>query len=519
MELEQVNSTIETDVMDTEDKLRSEEGQILNINIEEQLDDLASLLVEKILADSRFNKVLNSSRDVRQQTETRRPSQGDRESRSRPIRIMRDLIDYNRKSLELGQNVNFAKQYLDTIRLIYSELSAELDVNSYQLDGCNDESSLEKVIRETLGNKCIVELLYRIETFVLVLAYSATPAYIFDDEDTDDLERESIDKTKKRITALGYELLYLFDNLEKIHKMEGKIHCSSSIQLFLKFMKDYRFQPDMCTGKGSSLLAQEVYFGSLNELNYILCKLKDAIGRGEFEMQTSFWHQTEMRKKRLLKGIVCSDTIKGVSTTEFKTFVHKYSKRLNEAITYFRGYKEKSITLYRFRILLDDDTQKVTLDERKKFFGELNKKAVKPTVGFRGYLNFFYFWDKYGDQWFQDIVIVMDSDTLLQVNEDSSNFYIRSIKEEFQQYASELLEHRGSVIFENKKLPKIEIWPIPLMWHLDLPSQILIEVKDRDGWTLFEKKVLPFFIYHEFLELADDEEIRDRFSRGTRKLN
>uniref|UniRef100_UPI00289A9F8E hypothetical protein n=1 Tax=Acinetobacter variabilis TaxID=70346 RepID=UPI00289A9F8E len=41
----------------------------------------------------------------------------------------------------------------------------------------------------------------------------------------------------------------------------------------------------------------------------------------------------------------------------------------------------------------------------------------------------------------------------------------------------------------------------------------------QSRWKLFEKKILPFFVYQEFLELTDDEEIRSRFSRGTRKFD
>ena len=116
-------------------------------------------------------------------------------------------------------------------------------------------------------------------------------------------------------------------------------------------------------------------------------------------------------------------------------------------------------------------------------------------------------------------MIIIDSDTLLQTTDGGNNNSIRNIRKEFQEYAYELLEHRGKVIFENKKLPTIEIQSVSLMRHLDLPSQILIEVKDPNGWNLFEKKILPFFVYQEFLDLADDEEIRNRFSRGTRKFD
>ncbi|WP_252716684.1 hypothetical protein [Acinetobacter haemolyticus] len=113
----------------------------------------------------------------------------------------------------------------------------------------------------------------------------------------------------------------------------------------------------------------------------------------------------------------------------------------------------------------------------------------------------------------------MQQSPLLQVGGNRLNGNIRNVRKEFQDYAIELLEHRGSLIFKNEKLPKIEIQPVPLMRHLDLPSQILIEVNDPEGWNVFEKKILPFFVYQEFLELTDDEEIRSRFSRGRRKFD
>lgn len=511
MELEQVNNCTENDGMDTVDELDSCEDENFGIALDEKMDDLASLLVEKILADRRFDKVLGSLKEASHRTENRRSITEERNYRSRQILKIRDLIDPNRKPLELSQKVKFAQQYLNVIELIYSELKAELGEDFYQTDSCNN-SIKEKILRIINGQNHIVTLLFRLEKFVLILAYSATPAYIFDDECVEDLDKEPVDKVQKRITALGHELLYLFLNLETIQALNRGRYLSSNIQLLLKFMEDYKFSPQRLTGRGRSLLDQDIYFEPLNELNYILCDLKNAIGKGEFDKQLIFPLSMLRRKKSF------NDTVIGINASNFKIAVHKYSKKLQEAITYFKSYKSSSITLYRFRIWLGVDNQQITLGQFKKFFSELNKKAAKPAVGFKGYLNFFYFWDKDNDQWFQDIVLMIDSDTLLQVGESKLNGSIRNIRQEFEEYAVELLEHRGSLIFENAKLPIIEIQPIPLMWHLDLPSQVLIEVKDREGWNLFEKKILPFFIYHEFLELADDEEIRDRFSRGTRKL-
>ena len=512
MELEQVNNDTENDVMDTVDELDSCEDENFVIPLDEKMDDLASLLVEKILSDSRFDKVLASLKDTSHHTENSRSSKDEKDHPSRQFQKIRDLIDPNRKPLQLSQKVKFAQQYLNVIELIYTELQAELGKDFYKTDSPNN--TYVEIIRRILSDQNdIVGLLSRLERFVLVLAYNATPAYMFDDESVEDLDREPLEKVQKRITALGYELLYLFENLKTIRAMNGGRYLSSHIQLFLKFMEDYKFSPDRYARQERNLLNQDIYFEPLNELNHIVCDLKNAISKGELDKQPTFQLSMSRRKKSF------DDTVSGINAENFKIAVNKYSKKLQDAITYFKGYRSSSITLYRFRIWLNVDNQKITLDQFKKFFSELNKKAARSEVGFKGYLNFFYFWDKHNDQWFQDIVLIIDSDTLLQVGESKINGSIRNIRQEFKNYAAELIEYRGRLIFENEKLPEIEIQPVPLMRHLDLPSHILIEVNDREGWSVFEKKILPFFVYQEFLELTDDEEIRSRFSRGTRKFD
>ena len=512
MELEQVNNDTENDVIDTVNELDSCEDENFVIALDEKMDDLASLLVEKILADSRFDKVLGSLKERSHPTEIRQSTKEERSYPSRKIQKIRDLIDPNRKPLQLSQKVKFAQQYLNVIELIYTELQAELGKDFYKTDSPNN-TYIEIMGRILNDQNDTVGLLSRLERFVLVLAYNATPAYMFDDESVKDLDEEPLEKAQKRITALGHELLYLFDNLKTIRAMNGGRYLSSHIQLFLKFMEDYKFSPDRHTGQERNLLNQDIYFKPLNELNDIVCDLKNAISKGEFDKRPTFQLSMSSRKKSF------NDTVSGINAENFKIAVNKYSKKLQEAITYFKSYRSSSITLYRFRIWLDRDNQKITLGQFKKFFSELNKRAARPEVGFKGYLNFFYFWDKYNDQWFQDIVLIIDSDTLLQVGESKLNGSIRNVRQEFEDYAVELLKRRGSFIFENDKVPEIEVEPVPLMRHLDLPSQILLEVNDREGWSVFEKKILPFFVYQEFLELTDDEEIRSRFSRGTRKFD
>ncbi|WP_312319611.1 hypothetical protein [Acinetobacter variabilis] len=202
MELEQVNNDTENDVIDTVDELESCEDENFVIALDEKMDDLASLLVEKILSDSRFDKVLASLKETNDCTENRRSTKDEKDHPSRQFQKIRDLIDPNRKPLQLSQKVKFAQQYLNVIELIYTELQAELGKDFYKTDSPNN-TYIEIIGRILNDQNDIVGLLSRLERFVLVLTYSATPAYMFDDESVEDLDREPLEEIQNRITALG----------------------------------------------------------------------------------------------------------------------------------------------------------------------------------------------------------------------------------------------------------------------------------------------------------------------------
>ena len=201
------------------------------------------------------------------------------------------------------------------IELIYTELQAELGEDFYKTDSPNN-TYIEIMGRILNDQNDIVGLLSRLERFVLVLAYNATPAYMFDDESAEDLDREPLEKVQKRITALGYELLYLFENLNTVRAMNGGRYLSSHIQLFLKFMEDYKFSPDRHTGQERNLLNQDIYFKPLNELNDIVCDLKNAISKGEFDKRPTFQLSMSSRKKSF------NDTVSGINAENFKIAVN-----------------------------------------------------------------------------------------------------------------------------------------------------------------------------------------------------
>ena len=65
-------------------------------------------------------------------------------------------------------------------------------------------------------------------------------------------------KTLSQSKTSGIQVL-LFDNLKTIRAMNGGRYLSSHIQLFLKFMKDYKFSPDRHTGQERNLLNQDIF--------------------------------------------------------------------------------------------------------------------------------------------------------------------------------------------------------------------------------------------------------------------
>ena len=70
-------------------------------------------------------------------------------------------------------------------------------------------------------------------------------------------------------------------------------------------------------------------------------------------------------------------------------------------------------------------------------------------------------------------------------------------------------------IFEGQNV-HLKFKPTPILQDLSygLAPEFLIEARDKQRWNIFEQKVLPYFIFLEFLDLNYTDEIRNRFKRG-----
>lgn len=484
------------------------EPELSQLSIHESIDSLSKRIIDDFFSDDRFKDVLKDLADIKKEKSYKLSRPRSKKSSKVTFTKMSHLVKWDRDNFRLEKNVQFAKNYLETVLLVYEELESELGNEFYLGDSAdiNKCSSLDVMLSK--NGTFSLELLYRIERFVLSVGYGFSPAYIPEEINSyfEVKDQGAIKLEKKRITALGYELLFLLNHKDEIENMADSLYLSSNAKIFSEFLRSYFRRPSNKKIRIIDFMDQDISSDSFFELNSILNALRCTLNKVGFERVSGLRRgKVYMREYTLEKEKL---NIKEVSK--------KLDKRLRSSIDYFRNYKDRNIILYRFRIWLNDESDKdISLEKFKVFFTELNKKAAKPEAGFKGYLNFFYYWDIDNGEWFQDIVILIDVNTLLIDTANGSNNLVRDIREEFNEYALEILNHRGRAIFENEELPSLFIESVPVLYSLDLPSSFIIECGDKENWKIFEEKILPYYCYHEILEIADSD-VTDRFSRGRR---
>ena len=151
----------------------------------------------------------------------------------------------------------------------------------------------------------------------------------------------------------------------------------------------------------------------------------------------------------------------------------------------------------------------------------LNKKAAKPE-GFLGYLNYLYFWkeDFITGKLVQDIIIIFNANSLIEMKtqENDTVGCFRDIPKEFLAYASNLLR-TFSDTFEDREL-KLSLESIPILQNkeCDMPAELIIESGDKEKWSFFEKRVLPYFIFLETFDVDYTDDIKSRFGRGQKEI-
>ena len=417
--------------------------------------------------------------------------------------LLEDLVARDNSGLALSIKADqFAKEYLQVVDVLYRELEAEYD--DFPVEHHKMNPYLQHAI---VGDSWNLQILMRIEVFMLTLLHQqSTPAFLYSKEQMPQIRMESSKQLEQRVTRLGREFLFLWNEMDFIKQLSGG-YFTRNVQILAEF---FRYEdPSIKRFSGFKISKRDAELGSLEELSDLFINLTGFAKRGKFQPNT--------KGNRLRAGFVESATeIVKPSSIAMTNDWNKRSLQLQDAIKYFGKYKRKNIVLYRFQIQLILENDKVPYEQFKDFFGIVNKKANRPQ-GFKGYLDFLYFWKEnfITQDLIQDMIIILDASALIDVPEqDDQKATLRDIPAEFLEYMQTIL-NENPVIFGDQK-PDLEFHPTPVMqgkvW--DMPAELIIETSDKGKWAFFENRILPYFVYMEIFDVDYSDDIRSRFSRG-----
>lgn len=469
-------------------------------SVSQSIDDVAEAIIEQLLGDERLKKLFNRPQNNDQRRNRR--MFGRQKNKEQQHLLLEDLVAQDNNGLALSIKTDqFAKEYLQVVDILYRELEAEYD--DFPVKHHKTNPYLQRLL---VGDSWNLQTLMRIEVFMLTLLQQSTPAFLYSKEQMPQIKHESSKQLEQRVTRLGREFLFLWSEMDFIKQLNGG-YFTRNVQLLADFF--WHQDPSIKKFSGFKIIKRDANPESLEELSNLFIKLVEFARRGKF--------QPNIMDNRPRAGVVepVAEIVKPSSIAMTKDWI-KRSQQLREAIDYFRRYKQKNIVLYRFQIQLELKNSKVPYEQFQKFFGIVNKKAVRPQ-GFKGYLDFLYFWKEnfITQDLIQDMIIILDASSLIDIPEqDDQKAKLRDIPAEFFEYMRMTL-NENSVIFGDQK-PVLELYPIPVMqgkvWNM--PAELIIETGDKEKRAFFENRILPYFVYMEIFDVDYSDDIKNRFKRG-----
>ena len=477
------------------------------------IEDLAEGIMNRILEDERIGAITSSEKK-----ETNRRGEGDRKSNrieeiiqkklknTNQYIYLKDLVPKNNKTLNkvLNQYDN-AKKYLQIVRLLYEELSVE----HQDFPVTKDKDYWDDADQ-------IVEILMRLESFMLTLILKPTPVFIHYASTGNKLRNESSLALEKRMTNLGREFLFIWSQEKFIRRLDHGC-LTSNIKILFDFFTNLRLNPRSMAGFTIEL---DVTFDSLTELNHHLMKLKAFVesGRLNKNLASQQIHRTRDGDEEPKRLFVRPDRV------EFNGLWSTNTTKWKEAVEYFRNrYRDqgKSILLYRAEIRLSSSTERVIAKQFQNFFGAFNKKANTPK-GLIGYSDFLYFWkeDFSKKELVLDLVSIFEADTLITKRELESgiNYFDRNICEELGDYLRESLRNQKELFKDNEVVLRFSPIPVLLNPSHEFAPEFLIEVGDQKKWNIFENKIIPYFVFMETFDLPYSDDIAKRFTRAQKRI-
>ena len=447
-------------------------------------DELADLIVEKLLNNKKLNRMLQSYDKIG--TSKRYASKQGVPNRHSSPKTFKDIVPNVRDlvPLSIGNKHSYLQDYLDGLAIVNSELLEDFFDSGFPI------KLKEKVLRNKL-NKILqqrnIELLNRIEKFMLVLVLKPLPAFI----------EESLEKQEyeKKLTSIGREFLYLVSKFDQISKFDHE-YLTTAVKIFVDFLND-RCNPSNRLNQIS--LRRDLSLPSIENLNRHLFELRDSWEKGLYSFNYD-------------KGWYSHIGIQYRDFNEFKAKLKSLAVRADKDRIRFSQYKADDTAIYRFQIEMYCNKKSVNYDFFGKFFTSLIKIAKKSSL-LDGLVDYINIWKEMGESTLQaDVVLFFDANKLAVSNGRENRF--ADVRDNLKKIAENLLEkekHKVDDVIGDEW--EIQINQIPVLMNVSSDSIWLLE-SNSSLWKVVYTKLIPYFYLMDSFEREYSDSIKSRISSG-----
>lgn len=491
----------------TDEKIQDQDGQHVGNTYHKNFEDvslrdeLANLIVEKLLSSEQFKDLIDSSqKNNRTKSRSRDTMPEDRmttlgERRRPPIKF-KDIVADRLPNLTLSSKYHFLEEYLQGLSVVNNELHQAFERSGFPIKETENFSRrYNSELSNISSSDCVqfnLVLLNRVERFMLVLATKSLPAFI-----EESVKNRKIDYEKK-ITLIGKEFLYLISQYQHISRFDHE-YLTTFVKIFRKFLSD-NFQPHSRRGYS---LDVDIDYNSITEFNTLLWGLKKSLIRGEYENKLMYINS------RRHKSFIFRDF------NEFKKYLKALVGKIEKFRTLLSPLKREDTVIYRFQLNICCDGTSVRHEFFGKFFTALIK-AMKQSNDFSGLCHHILIWKERPEN-------ILEADFVLFFNANEPvvfDGYINRfdcVKETLKEIANNVLEKEVSKQGDHdvKKEWKLILHQIPILSEVSRETIWLLEANSPRWAVVNTKLVSYFYILSDYqLDYADDILSRVSASRG-----
>ncbi|WP_332605175.1 hypothetical protein [Acinetobacter sp. ESBL14] len=467
-------------------------------------DELADLIVEKILQHDDLNRLLLSITEQNPRSRHRGNYRGQRPRHDESYRervkneelqpkTFYDLVQRDLKPLVLGKEFGYLHDYLKGLSIANRELLEDFYHEGFPVKRQDSKKmDIVSIAAESLNDilpKENLELLYRIENFMLVMALKPLPAFI-----EEPLENRKTEFWKKT-TSVGKEFLFLLSKSEKITKFNHE-YLTAAVKIFVTFLKD-KFKPYT---RDSYSLEIDISRESIMEMNRLLFDLRDSWMQGRYDAVV----RHDWRRGRV--------GAQYRNFNEFKKKLKSLALRADKDRARIAKYKMTDIVIYRFQIELYCNRESIRHDFFGKFFTALFK-TVKQSSGISELLDYINVWKEMSGNVLQaDAILFFDANKLAAHKNKINQFAY--LKESFERIAKEQLTKENEKLEEDVQHDwEILVNQIPILLDVSTDRVWLLERKSPQ-WKVVDTQLIPYLYIMDSFEREYSDSLISRISGG-----